>query len=540
MGTLTSVASSLLFPSVLGAALDAEFTDHSARVLPWLVVLVLIRSFATALTSFCRARSAAQSIVWLRTKLISRVLTSQNAVDQKHPAGDVMSRLLGSTEVVAHSGYEFISYAIAALGGAYVIVALWLLYYPLALILCGTAALALLLSHRGSTKSYPEFGIYQRAQSALSAALTDATAGISTIWVSRTQRVETARVLSSLPTLATAGQATWQVAGRVNLQRTLLTGLGEVAVLIVAGVGVVQGRLQPGQLVEAVAFMAVGVPYLSQLGGIGFIPETLSSANRVSDLLKMNEASDTIGTVEPQPTSTTHELRLRNVWVTRDSRSALEAIDLSFPAGSSVAVVGRPGSGKTTLGLVLGGVLSPERGIVTCRGRAVRPGDVAFAFERPRLVGETLWDALTYGRETVPSREIINSALENARAASLVRGLPLGLRTPLADVQLSAGELQRLGVARMLIHNCPVAVLDDAVSSLDAVTESQVVASVESALEGRVRVWITYREPLAAQADLTVWLENGRVRAVGPHAELWNHSAYRELFSSSLPRTSRT
>jgi ATP-binding cassette subfamily B protein len=149
---------------------------------------------------------------------------------------------------------------------------------------------------------------------------------------------------------------------------------------------------------------------------------------------------------------------------------------------------------------------------------------IGCAFERPHLIGDTVGDAI--GRDPV-------SAVRAARAVqvhSFVVRLPMGYATPLAQTPMSGGERQRLGLARAW-HAERVLVLDDATSSLDMVTEMKIGQALLQD-SGRTRLIVTHRVPTAARADLVIWLEDGRVRAVGPHHRLWTDERYRAVLQS--------
>jgi ATP-binding cassette subfamily B protein len=144
---------------------------------------------------------------------------------------------------------------------------------------------------------------------------------------------------------------------------------------------------------------------------------------------------------------------------------------------------------------------------------------VGCAFERPCLVGATVGDAIGPGFE------------ESARATQaheFVSRLPSGYDTPLAAAPMSGGELQRLGLARAW-PAARLLVLDDATSSVDMVTEMRIGTAMAEA-GGRTRLVVTHRLSTAARADVVVWLESGRVRGIGTHAELWGDREYREVF----------
>ncbi|ATE52978.1 ATP-binding cassette domain-containing protein [Actinosynnema pretiosum] len=204
------------------------------------------------------------------------------------------------------------------------------------------------------------------------------------------------------------------------------------------------------------------------------------------------------------------------------SAGVLRGVDLVVEPGSRVAVVGRSGAGKSALARVVAGLTAPES------GRVLRGGAAACAFERPALLGETVGAAVAYGTAASPER--VERACRAAQVHDVVVRLPLGYATPLADTPLSGGEAQRLGLARAVVRDPEVLVLDDATASLDTVTEATVENALETALPGRTRIVVTHRAATAARADSVVWLEDGRVRGTGDHGRLWLDPDYRAVF----------
>jgi ATP-binding cassette, subfamily B, bacterial len=154
---------------------------------------------------------------------------------------------------------------------------------------------------------------------------------------------------------------------------------------------------------------------------------------------------------------------------------------------------------------------------------------VGYAFERPALLGATIGDAVGYG--SWAGDAAVRAACQAAQVHDLIVRLPNGYRTPLAETPLSGGEAQRIGLARAIAHSPRVLILDDATASLDTVTEATVEEEIERSLPGRTRVVVTHRAATAARADSVVWLEDGRIRAVGSHEALWRQPGYQAVFT---------
>ncbi|WFB09810.1 ABC transporter ATP-binding protein/permease [Streptomyces sp. LX-29] len=230
-------------------------------------------------------------------------------------------------------------------------------------------------------------------------------------------------------------------------------------------------------------------------------------------------------------------LEMRGVGAMRGGRVVLHDVDLWVPGGSSVAVVGRSGSGKSVLAALAGRLADPDRGRVLLDGvplpelrHDVLRRAVGYAFERPALLGDTLGDTIALGLDEPPPARVA-AAARAACADEFIRLLPGGYATPCAAAPLSGGEAQRLGLARAFAHDGRVLVLDDATSSLDTVTERRVVRALSDPATRRTRLVVAHRAATAARADLVAWLDGGRLRAVAPHAELWRDPSYRAVFT---------
>jgi ATP-binding cassette subfamily B protein len=306
----------------------------------------------------------------------------------------------------------------------------------------------------------------------------------------------------------------------------------ELAVLTVAGFELSKGRITVGAMLAAGQYVLLGATFTSAIGTVTQLARARTAARRTADILDQPPLPS--GTKELPPGD--GALTVDGVSVHLSGAAVLEGIDLSIAAGTFVAVVGRSGSGKSLLAAVLGRLVVPTEGQVLLDGveltsldeRVLRSA-VAYGFERPFLIGETIEDAIAFGEPTPDLRRVVAAARE-ARADDFVRRLPLGYQSALSDAPMSAGELQRLGVARAFAHAGRVLILDDVVSSLDTVTEHHIAEALACGLPQLTRVVIAHRVSTAAQADTVIWLERGRLRGMASHADLWQQPDYRALF----------
>lgn len=227
-------------------------------------------------------------------------------------------------------------------------------------------------------------------------------------------------------------------------------------------------------------------------------------------------------------------------------RVLLDHLDLSVPAGTSVALVGASGTGKTVLVSLIGRLVDPDEGQVLLDGTPVSQMELAalrrtvtYAFERPALLGDTVHDMITYARPGAPRAEVEHAA-RVAQAERFIRLLPKGYDTPLIRAPMSGGELQRLGLARAILTRGRVVVLDDATSSLDTATELKVAQALQRVLAGRTSLVIAHRAATAARADLVAWLDDGRIRALAPHHLLLSDPSYRAVFAAGAATAGET
>jgi ATP-binding cassette subfamily B protein len=229
------------------------------------------------------------------------------------------------------------------------------------------------------------------------------------------------------------------------------------------------------------------------------------------------------------------------------ARAVLSDVDLDVPAGRTIALVGATGSGKTSLVSLISRLYDVSAGRVLLDGADVRKVDlrslrqaVAIVSDDPFLFSETVAENIAYARVGGPPvpREAIEQAARRAQAHEFIERLPDGYDTRVGErgLTLSGGQRQRMAIARALLADPRVLILDDATSSVDASTERQIKLALDEAMEGRTTFIVAHRLSTIALADEIVVLDHGRVTAHGNHEELLEASElYREIVEKGLP-----
>jgi ATP-binding cassette subfamily B protein len=525
VGTLTTLA----LPAVLGAVIDAIVAGRDSR--SWLAVAVLLISLgvvADLASEYAEPICIARTTAWLRTSLVRHVFAIGPQGAHRFDTGDLVSRVSGNAVDAAQGGPAAVMVVTSVLPPVGSLALLAYLDLWLAAAFLGGIALVALVLQAFARRTAEVVTAYQQIQGRIAARLGESLAGARTIAAAGSVRREELRILEPLPELHAEGRMTWRILARSGAQAAVVGPLVLVAVLSVGGIELVNGRISAGDLFAASQYAALGAGLGGLTGVFGRLARARAGMRRAAEVL----------TVAPVPYGPAAlptgpgQLVFHGVTARAGDTTLLDRIDLALPGGAAIAVVGRSGAGKSVLVALAARLREPDSGRIFLDGvpleelshEALRTA-VGCAFERPVLVGDTVADAVGLGYD----HDRVLAAARATHAHEFVSRLPEGYDTPLADAPMSGGEAQRLGLARAW-HADRMLVLDDATSSLDMVTEMQISHTLTGDHGGRTRLIVTHRVGTAARADLVVWLDGGRVRAVGRHSELWESTAYRELF----------
>lgn len=525
----------LALPAALGHTLDRAVSGHGV---PWTGLalcagLTAAEAGLDALVVLLGGTGTAVRAARLRTAVVDRLLRAAPDRAGELPPGDLTTRATANAADAASvpvSAAAAVAAAVLPVGAVAALLAVdpWT---GLALV-AGLPAAALLLRVL-VRRTADAAADYQREQATVATRLTEAVDGIATVRAAGTAAREHRRITEPLTRLTAHGHRTWRIQGTATGQAAVLMPLLTVVVLAVAGTRLAAGALTVGELlaVSRYAVLAMGLGALTAT--LGALARGRAAAHRLEPLFALEPVPHRGLTL---PAGGTGRLELRDVGVHRDGRALLTGVTLTVPGGTSAAVVGRSGAGKSLLAAVAARLTDPDTGTVALDGvplDGVDPvrlrHDVACAFARPALLGTTVEDTVALGPGR-PDPAAVDTALKDASADGFVALLPRGRRTALADAPLSGGEYQRLGLARALVRPARLLVLDDATSSLDTVTEARVRRALDRRAGATTRLVVAHRAATAAAADRVVWLEDGRIRAVGPHRDLWHDPAYRAVF----------
>ena len=331
---------------------------------------------------------------------------------------------------------------------------------------------------------------------------------------------------------------TWQESLFAVVVSTIMI-LGTALVVIVGGRHVIAGKLEPGDLLSIIGYLgSVYGPLSSIAHTTGQLQGALAGAKKVRAIFAMlPETADAPDAIEAA--SLSGEIQFDDVGFNYpDGTEVLRHISFTAKPGEMIALVGLTGAGKTTLVSLIprfytatsGRVLVDGVDVQHYRVRSLRE-QIAIVLQDPVLFQGTIADNLRYGRLDATPQEIENAA-RAAHAHDFIARLPKGYDTETAEAGggLSGGERQRLSVARAIIKNAPVLILDEPTSSLDAISEEIVFAALRRLRAGRTTIVIAHRLSTVRDADRILVLDGGRIAAQGRHEDLLETSQlYRRM-----------
>ena len=357
----------------------------------------------------------------------------------------------------------------------------------------------------------------------------------------------------------------------------LMLGIATVIVLWLGGRQVLQGRMNVGDFVAFNTYMAQLMWPVIALGwvinifqrgtaSLVRINEILTQQPEIADEVQIGSSGDrVIGPSENQPPATRDfalqspdhpitrspdfqgAIEFRNLNFAYNGVSVLKEISLCIPAGSSLAIVGPTGSGKTTLVNLIPRIYDAEPGAVLIDGRPIRqfPLDslrrhIGFVPQETFLFSDTIRENIAFGisqEDGEATLDNIKAAAEAANIAQDIESFPEGYNTTVGErgITLSGGQKQRTAIARALLRSPRILILDDALSSVDTHTEDKILNHLREIMRGRTTIFISHRVSTVRNADLIAVLHQGRIVELGTHDQLIARNGYyTDLYNKQL------
>lgn len=369
-----------------------------------------------------------------------------------------------------------------------------------------------------------------QASSAMNALLMDNLQGIRQIKLFGREAHEDSRFAQRADALRQGTLTVMKAWARYNPAMQFAAALGTVLVLWLGGRKVLDGSMSAGALVEFLLFLGMFYAPLNVLHQLNQMSQSARAAGeRIFDILDAPpEATDAEPAGAPR-TRLRGDVAFEGVSAAYEGRSeALKDIDLQVRAGRTIALVGPTGAGKSTLVNLLPRFYPVAGGRITVDGQPLESiplghlrSQIAVVSQEPFLFNGTIRENILYGRLDATEAEMV-AAAETANAAEFIRRLPDGFDTRVGErgIRLSVGEKQRISIARALLKDAPILILDEATASVDTATERLIQEALKRLMSNRTSFVIAHRLGTIRDADLIVVLKDGRIVERGTHSEL--------------------
>lgn len=557
--SIIGAVASLVQPVLVNGVIEAVGAgDALAPFIVGLVAVVLLSSVVGAVQQYLLGRTAETMVRSLRHALLDRLLRLPTSAYGRHRMGDLVSRVGADTDSVRAALTGGI---VDAVGGVLVIVGsaaamIWLdpLLFVVAL---GVLAGAIVTVVAASGKIQELSRRVRESTGAMSSGVERALSALTTVRAAGATDSEAAALKDD-------ADRAWRASLRsVRLEAILwpMSGLAvQVAFLVVLGLGgarVAAGELSVANLVAFLMFLFMLMMPVGQLfGAITSVAEALGALARIDEVMSEDpeDAADSpVPGARPDLSGAVPAVEFDGVVFAHDdaeqrptpNRPVLDGVSFVADAGRTTALVGPSGAGKSTILALIERLHDPRRGIVRVGGADVRDLDrsnlrrhIAYVEQSVPVLAGTIRANLTLGLADVPD-DRCRSALASVRLLDRIDAHGDGLDATLGDrgIGLSGGERQRLAIARALLSDRPLLLLDEPTASLDSRNERALQAAIDTASRSRTVIIVAHRLATVAGADRIVVVDEGRVRATGTHRELMELSdLYRDLARDQLLR----
>lgn len=532
-GALLWMALVIAIPYIMQIVIDDAILEGSQDLLlPLAVVLVtagLIQAVGIGARRYFGFRLSYRAEADLRNRMFVHLQRLGFSFHDETPTGQLMSRASSDLSQVRLI-FAMLPITVANIGMFVAVIIVLVIIDPVLGAVTALIIPALFLSANAYAKRTIglSFTIQERLAD-LSQVVEESVGGIQVVKAYGQESQEQARLDASADRIFDKTLELAKFSSAFSPLFELIPSIGTVAVLWLGGYRVVDGAITLGEFVAFTQYLAVMV-LPARITGWFFanLPRAAAAATRVRDLLS----------TEPDPAKPDHPMRLgagpgevefRDVrFAYGDGSGVLTGVDLVIPGGTSVALVGSTGAGKTTLAHLIPRFHDVDSGEVLIDGVDIQRipldqlrNEVAVVFQESFLFSASVRDNIALGAPDATDEQV-RAAARLARAHEFICALPEGYDTVVGERghSLSGGQRQRVALARAVLRDPRILILDDATSSVDAIVEAEIQAALRQVMASRTTVIVAHRTSTLALVDQVVFLEAGRIAAVGPHTEL--------------------
>jgi len=531
---LAASAAGVLPPWLLKNVVDDVLIEKNSLMLNGLavaiVLLFVLKNLAGYGQQYLMVWVGQRAVMDLRVALYGKIQSLSLTYLHKRRVGELLSRITGDVAtlqgLVSTTIVDLVVQTLTFFGMAGFLI---YLNWKLTVFALFVIPVAFKVIHFASQRLRAVGHTSQQELASLSAIAYEALSAIRIVRSFATEEQELARFRRQ-------GEANVRALVHGTQIQATLQGVVEVILIValalllwVGGREVIAGSMTPGELIAFLGYLGFMVQPLRVISRIvGSLQQCLASADRIFEILEVPE-------VLPAPACPVFlkpvrgEISFEDVWFAYEpGRWILKGVSLSIRPGERIAVVGSTGAGKTTLADLVPRFYDPQRGAVKIDGVDVRELDlkslrkqIGIVPQDPVLLKGTMAYNIAYGFEEA-SPEAIREAAKTAGIADFIESLPAGYETEVGErgVTLSGGQRQRIAIARAIVRDPRILILDEATSSLDTAVEHQIQQAMGLAMKGRTSLVIAHRLSTILESDRILVIDDGRIVEAGTHESL--------------------
>jgi len=508
-----------------------------------IVVIALLGGLFSYFQIFITSSIGYRMVYALRRELFTHLQTLSLAFHTRARSGDLLTKIAGDTntlkDVFADSILKFTSYVLTVAGMLAILAAIdWKIGF-IALATLPFLGYSLLHLYRKTKLSVKT---QKRQEGQVASRMSEVLSAVPLVQAFARERYEAERFDAVTQETVRESIRVARLEAAATRSSEIITALGTAAAVLFGAFQVLKGRMLPGDLVLVVGYLTSMYKPIRQLAKLSTdFSKAMASAERISEILDIEP--EIVDRPDALPAKgLTGEIVFRDVsFDYGDGRDVLRNVSFAVSPGQRLALVGVSGAGKSTIVSLILRLYEPQRGAILIDGRDIRQyrraslrRHIGLVLQQSILFGATIRENIAYGKPRATPQEI-EAAARAANADEFIRELEHGYDTVIGErgATLSGGQRQRIAIARALIRDAPILILDEPMTGLDGESEGKVREALDRLTAGKTSVIVTHDLQSVADADQVLVLDGGSVVDRGTHAELVERNGrYRELYEA--------
>jgi ATP-binding cassette subfamily B protein len=549
---------SLISPLLLKQAIDNGIIPGNMLAIliavGGLLIVAVVRAVFSFLQSYLSEKASQNAAYDTRNMIFNKITELSFSYHDQAQTGQLMTRVTSDVDIIRQFIGQGLLQLISSIVTIVAVVILLLsLNWQLALVEIAAIPFIFVIIGFFIQRVRPLFGISQQKLGALNTVLQENLAGIRVVRAFAREPYEEQRYAKQNKDLMDVGISMTRRMSNAFPLTFLIINLATLAVVLVGGLQVIGGALTVGELVAFISYLAVLIFPVFGFGFLAaFVSRAIVSSERVFEVLDaQSEVIEKPDAVELPSLCGNVEFKNITFKFAGAERPALDDVSFTAQCGQIIAIMGKTGSGKSSIINLIPRFYDPQKGQVLVDGYDVRDvmlsslrGQIGIVLQDTVLFSGTIKENLAYGKPDATMDEVI-AAAKAAQAHDFITQFPDGYDTVIGErgVGLSGGQKQRIAIARAILLDPKILILDDSTSAVDAETEYQIQQALDKLMRDRTSpsaplrtsFVIAQRISTVRNADLILLLDNGKIVAQGKHEDLLSESAlYGEIVDSQL------